>query len=77
MGVFVEFYFDCGITCKMSFPSSDRLLDVDKIKELAALIIKCDVDGSHDLINPLFELVSLHMPCLTLHLSCLVNDCVN
>ena len=40
-----------------SFPS-DRLLDVDKIKELAALIIKCDVDGSRDLINPLFELVS-------------------
>lgn len=41
----------------MSFPS-DRLLDVDKIKELAALIIKCDIDGSRDLINPLFELVS-------------------
>ena len=41
----------------MSFPS-DRLLDVDKIKEVAALIIKCDIDGSRDLINPLFELVS-------------------
>lgn len=41
----------------MSFPS-DRLLDVDKIKELAALIIKCDSDVSQDLINPLFELVS-------------------
>ena len=51
----------------MSFPS-DRLLDVDKIKELAALIIKCDIDGSRDLINPLFELVSdiryLHLACL-------------